>query len=129
LVDKAVLDSFLPLQGDNEEKMLTKRFLSFYAQKSITSYRRDVWKLLLREFRRFILDFSEAKYLQNMDELNTRFKKAGRFQEKKDKRVFTRAMMSFQTDTYHMRTFEPFDCQARDKYEMAEQGKILLDVF
>jgi len=95
LVDKAVLDSFLPLQGDNEEKMLTKRFLSFYAQKSITSYRRDVWKLLLREFRRFILDFSEAKYLQNMDELNTRFKKAGRFQEKKDKRVFTRAMMSF----------------------------------
>ena len=54
-----------------------------------------MWRILLREFRRFLLDFAEAKYLQNMEELNKRFKKAGGFEEKKDKRVFTRAMVSF----------------------------------
>ena len=36
-----------------------------------------MWRILLREFRRFLLDFAEAKYLQNMEELNKRFKKAG----------------------------------------------------
>jgi len=54
----------------------------------------------MREFRRFLLDFAAAKYLEDMKKLNERFKMAGSFEEQIDKRVFTRAMISFCNDTF-----------------------------
>ena len=66
----------------NEEKLIRLKLHDFYDYECQTEARLSIWKLMFREFRRFLLDFAEKKKQQNTSELNTRFKKAGGFQEK-----------------------------------------------
>ena len=92
--------------------------------------RKNIWLVLLREFRRFLLDFAEAKKHQSSIDFAAKFKKSGGFvEDKKDNRIFERAMLCWQLDTYQLRTTEPFKCRAADKKEMEAQGKIFLDIF
>jgi hypothetical protein len=124
-----VLDSFLKFSKSNEELKLLKRLRSFYAKKCLTESRRCIWNLLLVEFRRFILDFAETKKHEDFRNLTGRFKKAGGFVEKRDKCFFQRAMASFRSEIFNLRTSEPFLCRASSRDELQAQGKILFDLW
>lgn len=82
------LDSFLKFSKSNEEIKILKRLRGFYANKCMTESRRCIWNLLMVEFRRFVLDFAETKKHEDLRNLNWRFKKAGGFEEKRDKCFF-----------------------------------------
>jgi hypothetical protein len=82
------LDSFLKFSKANEELKILKRLRGLYATKCMSESRRSIWNLLLIEFRRFLLDFVETKKHEDLQNLTPLFKKAGEFEEKKDKCFF-----------------------------------------
>ena len=66
--------------------LLRKRFSTLFAQKCQVKH--NIWKVLLIEFRRYLLDYAEAKKFEFMSQFDNSFEQAGKYRKSKDTRTF-----------------------------------------